>query len=149
MLKRVMHDIRLALQAKHGLTPAVFSCMALVALAALGAFAFLCVAGYDWLAPQFDALDAALIMTGVLVAIAVFGATLCALMRRRARERAIVERAARAQASSWLLDPKNLATAVQIGRSMGFERIMPIALLGILAAQWAQGRHEQKRDGAE
>jgi len=149
MLKGVMHDIRLAVLAKNGLTPAVLSCMAFVALAALGAFAFLCVAGYDWLAPQLGILDAALIMTGVLVAIAVLGAIVCALLRRRARERAIVERAARAQASSWLLDPKNLATAMQIGRSMGFERIMPIALLGILAAQWARDRREPKRDGAE
>ena len=55
MLKSVMHDIRLAVQAKNGLTPAVLCCMAFVALAALGAFAFLCVAGYDWLAPQFGA----------------------------------------------------------------------------------------------
>jgi hypothetical protein len=149
MLKSVMHDIRLAVQAKNGLTPAVLSCMAFVALAALGAFAFLCVAGYDWLALQLGILDAALIMTGVLVAIAVFGAIVCALMRRRARERAIVERAARARASAWLLDPKNLATTMQIGHSMGFERIMPIALLGILAAQWARDRREPRRDGAE
>lgn len=149
MLKGVMHDISLAIQAKNGLTPAVFIGMAFVALAALGAFAFLCVAGYDWLVPQFGVLDAALIMTGVLVAIAIFGTVACALMRRRARERAIVERAAQAQASSWLLDPKNLATAVQIGRSMGFKRIMPIALLGILAAQWAHDRREQSRDNSE
>jgi|SRR5579862_7329792 len=149
MLKSVMHDISLAIQAKNGLTPAVFTCMALIVLTTLGAFAFLCVAGYDRLALQFGGVDAALIMAVVLAAVALSGMIVCTLMRRRARERAIIERAARARASSWLLDPKILTTAVQIGRSIGFERIIPIALVGILAAQWARDRREQKRDGVE
>ena len=52
-------------------------------------------------------------------------------------ERAILERAARAQSSSsWLLDPKLLGAAMQAGRTFGWQRIVPVALLGLIAAQW-------------
>ncbi len=73
--------------------------------------------------------------------IALIAAIVFAVSRRRARERAILERAARAHgASSWLLDPKILGVAMQAGRALGWERIMPVALLGLLAAQWARER---------
>jgi hypothetical protein len=69
--------------------------------------------------------------------------------RRRARERAILERAARAHAPSWLLDPRILATAVQIGREFGWQRIIPVALVGFMAAQWARDRRQQSQEPAE
>ena len=68
-------------------------------------------------------------MAGIFVLIALIGAIVGAMARRRARERAILERAARAHASSWLLDPKILGVAMQAGRSLGWQRIVPIALL--------------------
>jgi hypothetical protein len=99
--------------------------------------AFLCVAGYMWLALQLGAVFAGLAMAGVFLVIALIAVTAAAVARRSARERAILERAARAQASrSWLLDPQLMGVALQAGRSLGWERIVPIALLGFLAAQW-------------
>jgi hypothetical protein len=143
MLRSVMRDISLAIRAKSGLTPAVFVWMAVVLFAAFGALLFLCVAGYNWLSSRFDAIDAALIMAGIFVVIAVFGAVIAVMIRRGARERAILERAARSQAPTWLLDPKFLTTVLQVGRSVGWERIIPVALVGLLAAQWAR----ERRDG--
>jgi len=65
--------------------------------------------------------------------------------RRRARERAILERAARAQASSsWLLDPKILGAAMQAGRTLGWQRLVPIALLAFMAAQWAREYRDRR-----
>jgi hypothetical protein len=149
MLKSIIREITLAVQTRTGLTAAAVVWMLVIALAVFTAFAFLCVAAYDWLSLQFGSVYAALIMAGVFVLIAIFAAIVCALARRRARERAILERAARAHAPSWLLDPKLLATAVQIGRSMGWERIIPIALLGFLAAQWARERRDQTRESGD
>jgi hypothetical protein len=149
MRKGWMHDIALAVQARSGATPGLFVGFAIVALAGLTAFAFLCVAGYDWLALQIGGIFAALTMAGVFVLIALIALALCALARRRARERAILERAARARAPSWLLDPKILATAVQVGRALGWQRLVPMALLGVMAAQWARDYREHGRDGAE
>lgn len=138
MLKSWMRDIALAVQARSGASPAVAAWLAMVAVAALAAFIFLCVAAYDWLALQFGSVFAGLIMAGVFVVIALIGLIVSAWLRRRARERAILERTARAHAPSWLLDPRLLAMAVQIGREIGWQRIVPVALLGFMAAQWGR-----------
>jgi hypothetical protein len=36
-----------------------------------------------------------------------------------------------------------LATAVQIGRDIGWQRIVPLAFLGFMAAQWARERRDR------
>ncbi len=65
MLKGWMHDIALAVQAKSGATPAVFVWIAVLAIALLTAFVFLCVAAFMWLSLQFGGVVAGLIMAGV------------------------------------------------------------------------------------
>jgi hypothetical protein len=147
MFKNWLHDIALAVQARSGLNAGLLVWVALTAIAALTAFAFLCVAAYAWLVPQFGAIYAGLIMAGVLILIALLGTLVFAISRRRAKERAILERAARAQAaSSWLLDPKIVGIAMQAGRALGWERIIPVALLGLLAAQWMRERKSNDSD---
>ena len=145
MLKGWMRDVALAVQAKSGATPGVFVWVFVLTLALLTAFVFLCVAAFMWLSLQFGGVVAGLIMAGVFVLIAAIAAIICSLARRRARERAILERAARAHAPSWLLDPKILATALQVGRSVGWQRIVPVALFGFIAAQWV--REYRAREG--
>jgi len=149
MLKNWMHDIALAMQARSGLTGGFFVWLTIILLAALTAFAFLCVAAYDWLSLQLGSIYAALAIAGFFILVALIGAVVAAMTRRRARERAILERAARAQsASSWLLDPKIFGAALQAGRTLGWQRIIPVALLALLAAQWLRERGEQKSDDA-
>jgi hypothetical protein len=140
MLKSWMRDIALAIQARSGTTPAVVVWIAIVAFAALTTFVFLCVAAYDWLALQAGSIIAGLIMAGVFLLIALTGLIVCAVLRKRAKERAILERAAKAHAPSWLLDPRIMSAAVQIGREIGWQRIVPVALLGFMAAQWTRER---------
>ncbi len=149
MIKSLRREITLAIQARSGASPAVVVWVAVIALASLTAFAFLCVAGYDWFAVQFGSVFAALIMTGIFVLIALIASVICALARRRARERAILERAARAHAPSWLLDPKILAAGIEAGRTLGWQRIVPIALLGFIVAQWAREHREHREQGRE
>jgi hypothetical protein len=138
MLDAVTREIRLAVQAKSGTSAAVLIWTGVMALALLTAFAFLCVAGYDWLALHYGGVYAGLIMAGIFIVIAVIATAISALMRRRVRERAILARAARAHAPSWLFDPRLLGVAVQAGRSIGWQRIIPVAVLGFVVAQWAR-----------
>jgi hypothetical protein len=42
-----------------------------------------------------------------------------------------------------LLDPKILGAAVEAGRAIGWQRIVPVALLGFMAAQWAREYREK------
>jgi hypothetical protein len=146
MLKGIAHDIALSIQARNGLNPAVIVWTAITALAVFVAFIFLCVAGYAWLSLRFDTIIAGLIMAGVFVVIALFAALIAALIRQRVRERAILARAAKAHAPSWLLDPKLLGIAVEAGRSIGWQRILPVAVLGFVVAQWAREARGQRQD---
>ena len=149
MLKGWMHDITLAIQARSGASAALFVWMAIIAFASLSAFVFLCIAAYDWLSLQLGGVIAGLIMAGIFVLIAAIGAIFSAFARRRARERAILERAARARASSsWLLDPKIVTVAVEAGRALGWQRILPVALLGLMAAQWTREHRAHREERA-
>ena len=149
MFKSLMRDMVLAVQTRTGITTSFIVWLIVVALAALTASVFLCVAAYDWLALQIGSVYAALVMAAVFMVIAIIGLIVCLLARRRARERAILARAARAHAPSWLLDPKILATAVQIGRSLGWQRAIPLALVGFMVAQWAREHRARGDDSAE
>lgn len=145
MFRTVTREVTLLIQSRSGLsTPVVVSAVVIVA-ALLVAFAFLCVAGYVWLAVQFGTIFAGLIMAGIFAVIAIIAAIVCAAARRRARERAILARAARAHSPSWLFDPKVLGAAVEAGRTIGWQRIVPVALLAFFAAQWAR----ENRDKSE
>jgi hypothetical protein len=146
MFKNWMHDIVLAIQAGSGVSRAALVWVAVIAIASLTAFAFLCVAAYVWLSSQFGAIYAGLIEAGVFVLIALIGTLGLCVSRRRTRRRAIIERAARPHGASWLLDPKILGLAMQAGRALGWERFVPVALLGLLAAQWARERNPQKSE---
>jgi hypothetical protein len=143
MFKTLTREITLAIQAKSGMSLAVLICLALMTLALVTALVFLCVAGYDWLALRYDNVAADLIMTAIFAAIAVIAAIAGALIRRRVRERAILARAAKAQAPPWLFDPRVLGVAMEAGRSLGWERIIPVALIGFMAAQWARERRDK------
>ena len=78
MLKNFMRDIALSIQAKSGVTPSLFVWLAIVVLALITAFAFLCVAGYTWLALQLGTVFAGLAMAGVFLVIALIAVTAAA-----------------------------------------------------------------------
>ncbi len=148
MIKSWTREITLAIQARSGVSPTLFACIGVAAVAAVTAYAFLCVAGYDWFAIQFGSVFAALLMTAIFAIAAIIAAIIGTAARQRARERAILERAARARAGSGLLDPKLLTLAVQVGRSVGWQRVVPVALFGFMAAQWLR-EYRQRHRSAE
>ena len=150
MIKNWLRDLALAVQSRSGITAGLLIWVFVAAFALSIAFVFLCVAGYAWLSQAFGGIYAGLIVAGFFILVALIAAIAAAATRRRARERAILQRAARAQASSsWLLDPKILATAMQAGRAIGWQRIVPLALLGFLAAQWVRDRGQAPADEAD
>jgi hypothetical protein len=142
MLKSLTREITLSIQARNGASLAVVVWTAVVGFTLLTAFVFLCVAGYAWLSLRYDSVIAGVIMAGIFVVVAVIAAIIAALLRKRVRERAILARAARAHSPSWLLDPKILGIAVEAGRTIGWQRIVPVAVLGFVAAQWARDHRD-------
>ena len=148
MFKSLMHDSFLAIQARSGASPPMLVSAAVMVLASLTAFVFLCVTLYGWLSLQLGGVIASLVVAGIFIVIAVSSLIISALIRRRVRQRAIVERAARANAPSYLLDPKILGTALQAGRALGWQRIVPIVLLGFMAVQRTREQREARRKEA-
>ena len=147
MLKRLQNDMLLWVQAKTGLSTGLLISLAVAGGAILLMFVFLCVTGYAWLSIQLGPVFGGLAMAGVFLLMAVIGAAASALARHRTRQRAIVERAARAEGTRALIDPKVLGIAMQAGRALGWQRLFPLALLGFLAAQWVQeARREDTPD---
>lgn len=138
MLQGIKNEITLSIQARNGLSPAVLVWSAMTAFAVLAAIVFFCVAGYAWFLLRFDPIIAGLIMAGIFVVVAIIAAFIATLIRRQVRERAILARAAKAHSPSWLLDPRVLGVAMEAGRKIGWQRIVPVALLGFVVAQWAR-----------
>jgi hypothetical protein len=148
MFKSLTRDILLTVQARSGVSPAMLVWAAVMVLASLTAFVFLRATLYEWLSLQLGAVIAGLVVAGVFIVIAAIGAIICALLRRRVKERAIVERAAMATSPSWLLDPKILTPALQVGRALGWQRIVPIVLLGFMAIQLTHQHRQDSHEGA-
>jgi hypothetical protein len=146
MLKSLTRDVFLAVQARSGVSPAMFVWAAVMVLASLTAFIFLCVALYGWLSLQLGGVIASLVVAGIFILIAAIGAIICTLVSHRVKQRAILEHA---NSPSWLLDPKVLTPALQAGRALGWQRIVPLVLLGFMATQLTRqhrgGRHEAAR----
>jgi hypothetical protein len=138
MLKNLQNNIVLWVQAKTGLSGGFVVSLAVAGGAALLTFVFLCVTGYAWLSIQLGPVFGGLAIAGVFLLIAVIGAAASALARDRTRQRAIVELAARAQRTTALIDPRVLSVAMQAGRALGWQRLIPLALLGFLATQWVR-----------
>ena len=146
MLKGLMHNIVLWIQARTGVTSTFFIGSATAACALLVTFVFLCVTGYAWLSVQLGAVFGGLAMAGVFLLVALIGIAISAVSRRQAKQRAILERAAQAQGPLKLLDPKVLSVAMQAGRALGWQRVVPVALLAFLAAQWLHQARQRDSD---
>jgi hypothetical protein len=97
MLKNLQNNIVLWVQSRTGLSGGFLISLAVAGGAALLTFVFLCVTGYAWLSIQLGPVFGGLAMAGLFLLIAVIGAAASALSRRQIRQRAIVERAARAK----------------------------------------------------
>ena len=144
MINRWMGDIALLIQAKTGVTSALIVWAAVVAIASLTAFVFLCVVGYDWLSLQLGAAFAGLAMASVFLVIALIGATFFAASRRRAKQRAML---ARAQGlTPRLLDPKILGVVMHAGRTFGWRRVVTLVLVAVLGAQLVRATRQRAFD---
>ena len=149
MLENLQNSFVLWFQAKTGLSVGFVISLAVAGSAVLVLFVFLCVTGYVWASIQLGPVFGGLAMAGVFLLIAVVGGAASVVARERTRRRAIMDRAARAQGIGALIDPKALSLAMQAGRALGWQRLVPLALLGFLAAQWAKERRpEDTSDGA-
>jgi hypothetical protein len=120
-------------QAHTGISIQVVVWLAIAVVAAVAAFAFLCLAAFLWLANRYDGVIAGLLLGGFFLLIAAVALLASLLTRQRIRQRARLELAARRQAN-WL-DPKLLAVGYQLGHAIGWRKLISLAAVAILTAE--------------
>ena len=138
MFRSLQRGITLWVQAKTGLTGILVAWLGIAASAAIMMFFFYASPG----APGYLSLA----MAGVFLMITTVAALASVLLRRRTKQRAILEQTMRPPSAVALVNPAVLNIAMQAARTLGWHRLVPIALLGILAVQLAQAPHRRRPD---
>jgi hypothetical protein len=135
MLKNIQRQVVLWIQARTGLTPVFVAGIGIAVAASTLMFVFLCVAGYMWAYSKIGPVFGGLAMAGAFLLIAAVGTAASVVARRRTQRMATLERARTARAA---IDPRMLQIALQVGRGLGWQRAVPLLLLGFLGLQWVQ-----------
>jgi hypothetical protein len=151
MLTGWVNYLQLKAKVKTGFSPAVAVFAVIAVIASAMTFILLIFTAFIWLAERYSALTAALILSLFFLLIAILAAV-CALMtQRRVVERAKLALEARSN-SPWL-DPTMVATMLQLGRSVGLRRIVPLVAAGFLAAgfakEWLRDRTAEEAEASE
>ncbi len=128
--------LQLKAQAKSGLSAGVVIFAVVAVLCAATTFIFLVFAAFIWLAQRYSPLTAALVLCGFFLLLTIL-AGIGSLMSRRSTI-ASAETKLAARASSPLFDPKMLGIGLQIGRAVGWRRLVPLIAVGIIAAGLAR-----------
>ena len=124
--------LELQLQAKSGLNSALVVGALIGLVSAAVTFVFLLVAAFVWLARRFDPLVAGLVLGGIFLLITIFALGYALWSQRRTAQRARLALASR-RSASWL-DPKLLAGALEVSRTIGLRKMIPLLAIGVLAA---------------
>jgi hypothetical protein len=146
MFKSLQRGITLWVQARTGLTGILVAWLGIAAAAAIMMFVFLCITGWAWFSIKLGPVLGPLAMAGVFLIIAIVAALASVVLRRRTKQRAILEQTMRPPPAVALVNPAVLNIAMQAARTLGWRRLVPLALLGILAAQLAQAPHRRRPD---
>ncbi|MBF8254011.1 MAG: hypothetical protein HW373_706 [Deltaproteobacteria bacterium] len=121
---------------------------AVAALAGAVAVLFFCIAVFAWLAQQYGSITAGLVLGGIFLLITLTTGVTCIAIRRK---RVISRAREAATGSKWWQDPALLLAGLQIARMIGVRRLVPIAIVGGIAAGLFSGqkpgriRPEQER----
>jgi hypothetical protein len=112
--------------------------------AASVAVGLLCAALFIWIDERFGAIWACLTLAGgFLLIVCTAAAAIVSIRRRQARILAVRKQSA----ATLLRDPTVLGIALQVGRTLGFKRALPLALVGAFLVGIVLSR-SAPRDGA-
>jgi hypothetical protein len=124
--------LALQAQARTGLNSGLFIWAVLALVFAILTAVFILLIAFIWLAERYEPLIAAAVLAGSFLLVTIIAFVCCLWSRRRTIERAKLELAARRNVQ-WL-DPKLVGGAIQVSRTIGWRKLVPLLALGILAA---------------
>jgi membrane protein implicated in regulation of membrane protease activity len=143
--------LTLTAKAKTGFGPGILAGAIIAAALAIVAIVFFIVAMFFLLEAYVGPLQSALFMGGGFLLLAIIAAVVTISARRRAMERA--EQALAARAKTTLFDSSVLTLGIQIGRIIGWRRLVPVAAVAVLAAavarEWSRRNKTEDDDTTE
>jgi hypothetical protein len=127
-----LRHLELTIKSRTGVSSGTLVWGLLAVLCAAVTSGFFIFAAYIALAERYGALTAALGLGALFLLTTIIALVCCLSSQRRTVAGAKLALAARSHAP-WL-DPKLIGVGVQIGRTIGWRRIVPLAAVGVLAA---------------
>src|SRR5215831_8796972 len=124
--------LELQARAKTGLSSGLFVCALLAVVFGIVTAGFVLLVAFIWLAERHGPLTAAMALAGLFLLATIIAAVCCLWSRRRTIEQAELALAARKNVT-WL-DPKLLGSAIQVSRTVGWRKLVPLLAVGMLAA---------------
>jgi hypothetical protein len=136
MMSGWLRHLELTFKSRTGLGTGVLIWGLIALLGAVATLVFLLIAGFVALAERCGFLIAALALGGLFLLITVVAVACCLSSQHRTAAGATLALVARSQAPC--LDPRYLGIGMQIGRAIGWRRLIPLAAVGVLAAGLAK-----------
>jgi uncharacterized membrane protein YqjE len=137
--------LELQARAKTGLSSGLFVWALLAVVFGIVTAGLVLLIAFIWLAERYGPLTAAMALAGLFLLATIIAAVCCLWSRRRTIEQAELALAARKNVT-WL-DPKLLGSAIQVSRTVGWRKLVPLLAVGMLAA--GVGMEWFARDRAE
>jgi len=153
MMEGIVRYVTLTAKSKTGLGLDVVIWAVVALLCATITLVFLLASAFIALADAYSPLTAGLVLFGVFLLAAILAGVLCMTSHHRNTEDAKRALAVRSAPALWM-QPKLLGIGVDVIRSIGLRKIVPLAAAGILAGglarEWIVSRraHESEHDDA-
>jgi uncharacterized membrane protein YqjE len=106
---------------------------------------FLCAAAFVFVLQNYGLIEACLAGAAIFFLIAVIAVAIYAIRRNTIKKRAAQK--TRATAQNFLADPMVVAAGLQLARTVGIKKLIPILAIGGLALGLLAGRRD--RDGTD
>lgn len=132
MMSGWLHYLKLQTQARTGLSEPVIAWALLAAVCGAVTFGFIVLTAGILLTDRYGPLAAALILGAFFLLVTIIAIIACVIGHRRAVAQASHALTVRSNAP-WV-NPQTLALGVQIGRAIGWRRLLPLIAVGIIAA---------------
>jgi uncharacterized membrane protein len=139
----LLHQFELMARSRIGVGTSVVVWLVIAIVALLAAIVFADVALFVWLYGLYGAQIASLILFGGFLLVAIVAALIGLAARRQRMQRARLELAA--SRGTGLLDTRFLSVGLEIGRALGWRRIVTLAAAGLFTAGLAREWSERRR----
>ena len=147
MISGWLRHFELTLKSKSGLDSGVIIWGLIALLGGAVTLGFLIFAAFIALAGRFGPLIAAVALAALFLLLTLLAVLGCVSSRRRTIAGAQLALEARSHAP-WL-DPKFIGVGLQIGRAIGWRRLLPLAAAGVLVAGLAKEWFGRERPADE